>query len=154
MSNSQNKGFKAGTVSDPSDSMAQAIDDAFRTEWSRRGLPLPDIGAEDRLLLFCAIAQGVIRHLVEKSGEAFKFYVLADQVVGQNETGEKEGELITSDNPEEIEVTTDFGYYYGGWYRIEKNEAVVQQHEDKKVVSEGRPEIVEVNYKGDLYGVS
>jgi hypothetical protein len=154
MSNNQDKGFKAGTVRDPSNSMAQAMEEAFRIEWSRRGLPLPDIGHEDRLLFFCAIAQGVIRHMVEKSGEAFKLYVLADQVVGQNKTGEKEGELITSDNPEEIDVTTDFGYYYGGLYKIEKNEAIVQQHEDKKVVSEGRPEIVEVNYKGDLYGVS
>lgn len=56
--------IKAGTVSDFTGSMAQAMEEAMKKEYQAiKGEPLPDMGVEDRRMLFAAIAQGVVRHL-------------------------------------------------------------------------------------------
>jgi len=58
--------LKAGTVQDFAASMAAYIDQAMQNEWQAvKGEPLPsgDQGAEDRKILFAAIAQGVLKFL-------------------------------------------------------------------------------------------
>ena len=56
--------LKAGTVSDFGNSMAQAIETAFANElMTLKGQALPDFATEERRMLFCAIAQGVLAHL-------------------------------------------------------------------------------------------
>lgn len=60
--------FKAGTVSDFEDSMAEAIEDALKAEWATvKGIAFPDAGEEDRRLLFVAIAQGILRYLKDNA---------------------------------------------------------------------------------------
>jgi hypothetical protein len=46
------------------DTMVAYIEAAMQDQWQRaRGEPLPAQGAEDRRILFAAIAQGVLRYL-------------------------------------------------------------------------------------------
>jgi hypothetical protein len=59
----------AGTVTQFGGSMAEAIETAFAAElWALKGATLPDSSAEERHMLFCAIAQGVLGYL--KANEA------------------------------------------------------------------------------------
>lgn len=60
--------LKAGTVANPQDfanSMAQYMEEAMKEEWFRvKGEPLhAEVGAQDRRILFAAVAQGVLRYL-------------------------------------------------------------------------------------------
>ena len=49
--------IKAGTVDSFSDSMAEAMEHALKTEWNKiKDEDLSDAGAEDRRMLFVAIA--------------------------------------------------------------------------------------------------
>jgi hypothetical protein len=70
-------GATAGSADDDfAESMAQAIEDAFLSEWPKVNpdLPVPTAPAEEPLksmrLFFAAVAQGVLRHL-HKHPEAF-----------------------------------------------------------------------------------
>lgn len=69
--------LKPGTISphDLSRSMAAAMDYAFRNQWSRfmGGRPIP-FGNSFLELLFVAVAQGVVRHMVENP-DAFKVMI-------------------------------------------------------------------------------
>jgi hypothetical protein len=54
----------AGTVADFENSLAQAIEEAFASELlALKGATLPDSSAQERHMLFCAIAQGVLGYL-------------------------------------------------------------------------------------------
>ncbi len=57
--------LKAGTTSNYDDSMAQAIERAFRREWPSvmKEMDLPATTSPDLKLLFVAIAQGVVAYL-------------------------------------------------------------------------------------------
>jgi hypothetical protein len=56
--------LKAGTVADFNGSLAEAIEGAFATELQAlKGATLPDSSADERHMLFCAIAHGVIAYL-------------------------------------------------------------------------------------------
>jgi hypothetical protein len=58
-------------------SLTDAIDDAFREEWSRtHPLPLPEAGSEDRRLLFAAIARGLLSYLDANRNEIFETITL------------------------------------------------------------------------------
>ncbi len=58
--------LKPGRVSNFTNSMAEAMDEAFREEWrSVKGSSLPRLGQEDRRILLVAIAQGIAAHLKE-----------------------------------------------------------------------------------------
>lgn len=67
--------LKAGTISDLSNSMAQAMEDAFVAAW-------PNVMGEQELpanrqqmrLMFVAVAQGVVQHLKDNPN-AFKVQV-------------------------------------------------------------------------------
>lgn len=61
--------LKAGSIHDVANSMAQAMEDAFREEWPNamgQNEP-PEINLQMRLL-FVAVAKGVVRHLVANNG--------------------------------------------------------------------------------------
>ena len=51
--------------------LTQSINEAFKAEWPQRkpGIPLPTMGAEDRELLFAAVARGLLSYLKSKEGE-------------------------------------------------------------------------------------
>ena len=56
--------LKAGHVADFADSMAEAIEQAFQSEWSAaKATALPLAGEVDRKILFAAVAQGVLNYL-------------------------------------------------------------------------------------------
>jgi len=60
--------LKAGTVANFASSLAAYIDQAMKNEWlAVKGEPLPtgDQGADDRKILFAAIAQGVLKFLAD-----------------------------------------------------------------------------------------
>ncbi|MEO7232687.1 MAG: hypothetical protein ABIW96_08420 [Polaromonas sp.] len=64
--------LKAGTVDNFTSSLAAYIDKAMQNEWqARKGESLPDTGqgAEDRKILFAAIAQGVMKFLADHVGD-------------------------------------------------------------------------------------
>ena len=47
-----------------SGSLAESIENAFKMEWlMAKGEPLPEAGADDRRLLFAALAQGILNYL-------------------------------------------------------------------------------------------
>jgi len=58
--------LKAGVQADYANSMAAAMEKAFMEEWPKamKDQPLPQSNDQMRLL-FIAIAQGVVRHLVD-----------------------------------------------------------------------------------------
>ena len=57
-------GYKPGTMTSFSKSMAHAIEIEYEAIWnSLKEEPLPNEGREDRRMLFVAIARGVMRHL-------------------------------------------------------------------------------------------
>jgi hypothetical protein len=64
--------LKAGTVDDFASSLAAYLDKAMQNEWqARKGEYLLDTapGAEDRKILFAAIAQGVLKFLADHLGD-------------------------------------------------------------------------------------
>jgi hypothetical protein len=86
--------LKAGTVDDFTHSMAEAMEQALAQEYQKlKGEVLPDMGQEDRRMLFAAIAQGVVRHLKDNLA-AFTVSVETTQV-----TGETGAPLIRSRDP-------------------------------------------------------
>ena len=67
--------LKAGTVADIAGSMALAMENAMEQLYlAEKGEALPSAGAEDRKLLFAAVAQGVVRHLADNP-DAFRVEV-------------------------------------------------------------------------------
>jgi hypothetical protein len=59
--------------------LTQQIDAAFAAEWARtKDIPLPAAGAEDRRLLFAAVARGLLEYLKEHQGDAFDSITLRD----------------------------------------------------------------------------
>ena len=58
--------IKPGTVADFADSMAEAMENALRQEYQAvKDTPMPETPDQDRHMLFVAIAQGVVRHLID-----------------------------------------------------------------------------------------
>jgi hypothetical protein len=57
--------LKAGSADDLADSMAETIEAAMQEEWAMAndGSTLPASGEKDRLVMFAAIAKGVLRYL-------------------------------------------------------------------------------------------
>ena len=122
--------LKPGSVTDFANSMAEAIEQAFKSEWQRmKRTPLLEAGEEDRKILFSAIAQGVVRHLKEKVGNAFKIHVCVTQT---NEV------MMKSDNPDPISMTNAA--------TIQSGHADVKQLDNagNMVISKGDGTIVEV----------
>jgi len=92
--------MKAGTVTDFSGSMAEAMENAMKEEYlALKGEALPDMGQDDRRMLLAAIAQGVVRYLKDNL-DAFELSSEVTQVVG-----EPDAPLIQSTNPNAIGVT-------------------------------------------------
>jgi len=60
------------SVSDFTTGMADAIEDAFQSEWfTAKGTHLSDHGKDDRGILFSAIAQGVVKYLSDNVEDIF-----------------------------------------------------------------------------------
>ncbi len=76
-------GLKSGSVNDFGSSMAEAMEQAFQTQWNQaKGKALPEAGADDRRILFSAIAQGVLGHLQQHINEALQIVVEVEQTSG------------------------------------------------------------------------
>lgn len=66
------KPLHAGTVASFSGSLAEQIEKAFASELlAVKGVPLPDMGKQERRILLCAIAQGVLQYMAANP-EAFE----------------------------------------------------------------------------------
>jgi len=72
--------YKAGTMSEYADSMAEKMRTVFEGLWQDQyGYDLPSESREDRRMLFVAIAQGVVQHLKNNAVDAFDLDVTVDQ---------------------------------------------------------------------------
>ncbi len=59
------------------DRMVSAIEEAFQKEWEKeKNTSLPDIGQEDRRLLFAGIARGILEYLENHQDDIFKSFWL------------------------------------------------------------------------------
>jgi hypothetical protein len=77
--------LKAGTFGNFSGSMAEAMEQAFQSEWNAtKSTALGDHGEEDRRILFAAIAQGVIGYLKDNIEDALQIDVEVEQNSGNN----------------------------------------------------------------------
>jgi hypothetical protein len=57
--------------------LTDAIDEAFRQEWTRdHPNPLPEAGSQDRRLLFAAVARGLLTYLEANHNEIFETITL------------------------------------------------------------------------------
>ena len=124
--------LKAGHVSDFTDSMAKAMEDALKSEWlAVEGVVMPDVGEKYRRLLFVAIAQGVVKHLREKANEAFQIEVRVSQTAPSQ---------MKSNNPLAISVSGGMGGV------INPRQANVQQVDEpgNRIVAEGEATNVEI----------
>ena len=75
--------LKAGTVASFGGSLAEAMDNAMKTEWQAvKGVPLPGQGQDDRRLLFAAIAQGIFVFLKTHEDELMNNISLEDVGIG------------------------------------------------------------------------
>lgn len=125
-----NDTLKPGHVADFSDSMAEAIDEAFREEWQlEMGTPLLEAGTRERQVLFSAIARGVVRHLKENPA-AFEVDVNVKQT---------DEVLMRSENPAIIPTT--------GLVVIGTGAADVSQidNETNRIESEGANTVSRIN---------
>ena len=132
--------MKAGTVTDFADSMAQAIENALKSEYlNLKGEPLPEMGEEDRRMLLAAIAQGVVRYLKDNL-DAFQISVETTQV-----TGEPGAPLMRSDNPASIPVSG------GGNINIGAADVTQISAPDNRIVSRGTATVDDMATTGTLY---
>ena len=67
----------AGTKTDDKDSLAQAVEQAFRKAWPDliKGMDPPATTSPDLQLLFVAIAQGIVKYLKDHAKDSFKVTV-------------------------------------------------------------------------------
>ena len=78
--------LKPGSVSDFANSMAEAMEQAFQTEWNaNKDIPLGEDDS-DRKIMFAAIAQGVVNHLQSRLNGSLTLEVSVTQVSGNNIT--------------------------------------------------------------------
>jgi hypothetical protein len=132
--------IKAGTVDDFAHSMAEAMEKALAQEYARlKGEGLPEVGEQDRRMLFAAIAQGVVRHLKDNLA-AFSLSVETTQV-----TGETGAPLMRAENPSAIGV--------GGGGSIAAGAADVVQVDasDNRIKSRGQGSLDAIQTTGVLY---
>ena len=131
--------LKAGTVDDFTSSMAESMELALAQEYQKlKNEALPDMGREDRRMLFAAIAQGVVRHLKDNL-MAFSIEVETTQV-----TGEADAPLMRSENPSAIAV--------GGVGSIAAGAADVTQVDaaDNRIKSRGEAVVQAIQTEGVL----
>jgi hypothetical protein len=132
--------LKPGTVEDFNDSMAEAMENALAQEYQKlKGEGLPDVGEEDRRMLFTAIAQGVVRHL-KNNLDAFDVSVETTQV-----TGETGAPLLRADNPSGIAVSG------GGSIAAGAADVVQVDATDNRIKSRGEATFDAILTTGVLY---
>jgi len=161
--------LKAGTVLHfDEDSMARAIENAFEIEMEKQfpQIHLPEDMRVYWRILFVAVAQGVIRHLKEYVGDAFKIDVAVRQVIDEENSSDTLKPALESRNPERINVRQVSSSFYGIPAEDEAipgnlgEPAVFVQVSDEDnliwceggtTVGEGGGSVVEVKYDGELY---
>lgn len=122
--------LKPGSFDDFVGSMAAAMEEAFQDEWQNvKATPLSEAGEEDRKILFSAISRGVVKHLKQNAGAAFKIAV---------QTTQTNSVLLESDNPGSINVSGGGSIAAGAADVRQKNSAA------NMVVSVGKGKITEV----------
>ena len=86
--------LKAGTIANFSDSMAEAIENAFLEEWPEAmgGADKPETNPQMKLL-FVAVAQGVVRYLKDYAGDSILVEV---SVKSTNHKGTGDVTILTS----------------------------------------------------------
>lgn len=129
--------FKPGTQGDFINSMAQAMEDAFFSEWNKaKGIPLPaEVGQEDRMILFAAIAQGVVQHFKDEAGDSF----VVDVDVEQDTNGDNP--LMASKNKGEINFTCNTT---NCTIPIDGAEVEQVEDQDNRIISKGTTNKVQI----------
>lgn len=120
-----------GVDANMSDSMALEMVNAMKQIWKGvYGEDLPDEGDTEREVMFAAIAQGVVKHLINRLGAAVTIDVSTEQTSGDVES-QNQGD-----------VTVDVGST-GHTHTIESNAIDVRQT-SAPIESAGHGEIVSV----------
>ncbi len=66
--------------------LTEAIEEVMAEEYEKKkGTPLPGVGADDRKLLFTAVAGGVLKYLESKQGEVIKTIKVKGGALGSTE---------------------------------------------------------------------
>ena len=98
--------LKAGTVADFDDSMAEAIEKAFKKEWLNvKKSPLPELGKQDRRMILAAIAQGVIKYLKDNAESSLKVEVHVTQDATGGPWMATKGATVTGIHTHEVKST-------------------------------------------------
>lgn len=137
MANS-NTALKAGSKEDFSNSMAEAMMEALWIEWPKflKGTEPPKDGDLRYMkLMFSAIAQGVVKHLVERLPQSMELEV----TVMQNSP------LMSSDG-----VTTSPQNFHNHPVQVTQN-SDSNDDEYNKIVSFGTPTVTKVGHEGTLH---
>jgi len=126
--------IKAGTVADFENSMAEAIENALKTEWPTvKGKAFPDNDPEDRRLLFVAIAQGIVRYLKDNAELSIVVHSVA-----------------VTQNDDDIDVSGDSGGPSTGTYHTHSVNVDQVSGSSNRVVSAGSGKI-RIETTGDLH---
>jgi len=126
------------------DSMAEAMDEAFRREWGlNMEIPLPDTGTKERLMFFSAISQGILSHLRDHLPGATTISARVVQVVEGDENRPIESENTTG----EIDVYRQLGVGEEKVGYVKTGHAKVQQTSEP-VNSEGEAVIKRIEVEG------
>lgn len=90
--------LKPGSVSDFSNSMAAAMEQAFLDEWNTvKGEALPEAGEEERKILFAAVAQGLVSYLKDNINDALEIDVSVTQQSSNQVTSSSGSITVTQD---------------------------------------------------------
>ena len=134
--------LKAGSFGDLGGSMAEAMLNAFKEEWRLRQGDDLNVESQDMLqMVFSAISQGVVRHLVDNR-EAFKIDVTVDQ-----QPNDADGTWIKSSN--EVETAIEYRTSPNRW--VVPEEAMEVRQVSIPITSLGAGKVVEVRVEGELY---
>ncbi len=132
--------IKAGTVSDFGSSMAEAMESALKEEYQAvKGEAMPTMGEDDRRMLLCGIAQGVVRYLKDNL-DAFELTSEVTQVVGGTDEP-----LIQSTNPSAIPVAG------GGNINVGDADVTQINSSNNRMRSRGTANIDSLNTTGVLH---
>lgn len=101
--------LKPGSVSDFSNSMAAAMEQAFQTEWNAsKDIPLGEDDG-DRKILFAAIAQGVVNHLQSRLNGALSLEISVTQVSGNHIASSGDGVAVSQNTGSGNRVVSEGG---------------------------------------------
>ena len=126
--------------------LAEEINNAFEARWKvyAKVDEMPEQGYPERLLLFSAIAEGILKHLQDELPKSITMTV----TVTQHEVGTTASPIL-SKNQQEVDVRVRYNSVGMAEYYLDPGDITVSQTSDL-IDSSGEPRIEEVVVEGLL----